>query len=90
METPHEKWVSSREVGLLGPAGSRQALGRALVGLPGREADCPGPAAWGVAVGYEVARALGAPHKFVISGHGRVRHNDIHTSRRMTTEWFED
>ena len=32
----------------------------------------------------------GVPHKFVNSGTERVRHIDIHTSRRMTTEWLED
>jgi mannose-6-phosphate isomerase-like protein (cupin superfamily) len=32
----------------------------------------------------------GVPHKFVNSGAGRARHIDIHTSRRMTTEWLED
>jgi quercetin dioxygenase-like cupin family protein len=31
----------------------------------------------------------GAPHKFVNSGTSRARHIDIHTSRRMTTEWLE-
>jgi mannose-6-phosphate isomerase-like protein (cupin superfamily) len=31
----------------------------------------------------------GAPHKFVNSGTGRTRHIDIHTNRRMTTEWLE-
>jgi hypothetical protein len=29
------------------------------------------------------------PHKFVNSGTGRTRHIDIHTNRRMTTEWLE-
>jgi quercetin dioxygenase-like cupin family protein len=32
----------------------------------------------------------GVPHKFVNSGTGQARHIDIHTSRRMTTEWLED
>jgi quercetin dioxygenase-like cupin family protein len=31
----------------------------------------------------------GVPHRFVNSGTGRARHIDIHTSRRMTTEWLE-
>jgi quercetin dioxygenase-like cupin family protein len=31
----------------------------------------------------------GVPHKFVNSGPGRARHIDIHTSRRMITEWLE-
>jgi mannose-6-phosphate isomerase-like protein (cupin superfamily) len=32
----------------------------------------------------------GAPHKFVNSGTRRARHIDIHTSRRMITDWLED
>jgi len=32
----------------------------------------------------------GAPHKFVNSGTKRARHIDIHTSRRMITDWLED
>jgi hypothetical protein len=32
----------------------------------------------------------GVPHKFVNSGTGRTRHIDIHTSRRMTTEWLAE
>jgi quercetin dioxygenase-like cupin family protein len=31
-----------------------------------------------------------APHKFVNSGTRRARHIDIHTSRRMITDWLED
>jgi hypothetical protein len=34
-------------------------------------------------------KAAGTPHKFVNSGTSRARHIDIHTSRRMTTEWLE-
>ena len=37
--------------------------------------------------GQIVVAPPGAPHKFVNSGTGRARHIDIHTSRRMTTEW---
>jgi mannose-6-phosphate isomerase-like protein (cupin superfamily) len=32
----------------------------------------------------------GVPHRFFNSGMGRARHVDIHTSRRMTTEWLKD
>jgi quercetin dioxygenase-like cupin family protein len=32
----------------------------------------------------------GVPHKYVNSGAGRARHIDIHTSRRMITEWLEE
>ena len=32
----------------------------------------------------------GVPHRFVNSGAGWARHIDIHTSRRMITEWLED
>ena len=31
-----------------------------------------------------------SPHKFVNSGTRRARHIDIHTSRRMITDWLED
>jgi quercetin dioxygenase-like cupin family protein len=31
----------------------------------------------------------GVPHKFVNSGTGRTRHIDIHTSRRIATQWLE-
>ena len=37
-----------------------------------------------------VVAPAGVPHKFVNSGTGQARHIDIHTSRRMTTEWLED
>jgi mannose-6-phosphate isomerase-like protein (cupin superfamily) len=40
--------------------------------------------------GRIVIAPAGAPHKFVNSGTGRSRHIDIHTSRRMITEWLED
>lgn len=40
--------------------------------------------------GQIVVVPAGVPHKFVNSGTGRARHIDIHTSRRMTTEWLED
>jgi mannose-6-phosphate isomerase-like protein (cupin superfamily) len=33
---------------------------------------------------------FGAPHKFVNSCTGRAKHIDIHTSRRMITDWLED
>lgn len=39
--------------------------------------------------GQIVVVPAGVPHKFVNSGDGRARHIDIHTSRRMTTEWLE-
>ena len=39
--------------------------------------------------GQIVVVPAGVPHKFVNSGTGRARHIDIHTSRRMTTEWLE-
>ena len=29
------------------------------------------------------------PHKFINSGTGQARHIDIHTNRRMITEWLE-
>jgi quercetin dioxygenase-like cupin family protein len=32
----------------------------------------------------------GTPHKFVNSDTGRAKHIDIHTSRRMITDWLED
>src|SRR5215213_7131970 len=37
-----------------------------------------------------VIATAGAPHKFVNSGTRRARHIDIHTSRRMITDWLED
>lgn len=40
--------------------------------------------------GQIVIAPAGAPHKFVNSGTGRARHIDIHTSRRMITDWLED
>jgi mannose-6-phosphate isomerase-like protein (cupin superfamily) len=40
--------------------------------------------------GQIVVAPAGVPHKFVNSGTGQARHIDIHTSRRMTTEWLED
>ena len=39
--------------------------------------------------GQIVVVPAGVPHKFVNSGTERARHIDIHTSRRMTTEWLE-
>jgi mannose-6-phosphate isomerase-like protein (cupin superfamily) len=39
--------------------------------------------------GKIVIAPASAPHKFVNSGAGRARHIDIHTSRRMITEWLE-
>ena len=39
--------------------------------------------------GQIVVVPAGVPHKFVNSSTGRARHIDIHTSRRMTTEWLE-
>ncbi len=40
--------------------------------------------------GQIVIAPAGAPHKFVNSGTGRARHIDIHSSRRMITDWLED
>jgi len=40
--------------------------------------------------GQIVIAPAGAPHEFVNSGAGRVRHVDIHASRRMITDWLED
>ena len=40
--------------------------------------------------GQIVIAPAGAPHKFVNSGARRARHIDIHTSRRMITDWLED
>ena len=40
--------------------------------------------------GQIVIAPAGAPHKFVNSGTRRSRHIDIHTSRRMITDWLED
>jgi mannose-6-phosphate isomerase-like protein (cupin superfamily) len=40
--------------------------------------------------GQIVVVPAGVPHKFVNSGIERSRHIDIHTSRRMMTEWLED
>jgi len=39
--------------------------------------------------GQIVIAPAGTPHKFVNSGIGRARHIDIHTSRRMVTDWLE-
>jgi mannose-6-phosphate isomerase-like protein (cupin superfamily) len=39
--------------------------------------------------GQIVVAPAGTPHKFVNSGTGPARHIDIHTSRRMATEWLE-
>jgi mannose-6-phosphate isomerase-like protein (cupin superfamily) len=39
--------------------------------------------------GQIVIVPAGAPHKFVNSGTRRTRHIDIHTSRRMITDWLE-
>ena len=38
--------------------------------------------------GQIVVAPAGAPHKFVNSGAGLARHIDVHTSRRMITEWL--
>jgi len=40
--------------------------------------------------GQIVVVPAGVPHKFVNSGVGSTRHIDIHTGRRMVTEWLED
>jgi quercetin dioxygenase-like cupin family protein len=40
--------------------------------------------------GQIVVMPAGVPHKYVNSGAGRSRHIDIHTSRRMSTEWLEE
>jgi mannose-6-phosphate isomerase-like protein (cupin superfamily) len=40
--------------------------------------------------GQVVIAPAGAAHKFVNSGTGRARHIDIHTGRRMITDWLED
>lgn len=40
--------------------------------------------------GQIVVAPAGAPHKFVNCGTGKARHVDIHTSRRMITEWLEE
>jgi len=40
--------------------------------------------------GQIVVVPAGVPHKFVNSGTGQAQHIDIHTSRRMSTEWLED
>jgi quercetin dioxygenase-like cupin family protein len=40
--------------------------------------------------GQIVIAPAGEPHKFVNSGTGQARHIDIHTSRRMITDWLED
>lgn len=37
-----------------------------------------------------VVAPAGTPHGFVNRGTGRARHIDIHTSRRMSTEWLEE
>jgi quercetin dioxygenase-like cupin family protein len=39
--------------------------------------------------GQVVVVPAGVPHRFVNSGKGLARHIDIHTSRRMTTQWLE-
>ena len=40
--------------------------------------------------GQIVIAPAGTPHKFVNPGTGRALHVDIHTDRRMTTEWLEE
>ena len=40
--------------------------------------------------GQIVIAPAGTPHKFVNPGTGRALHVDIHTGRRMTTEWLEE
>ncbi len=40
--------------------------------------------------GQIIVAPAGMPHKFVNPGPGVARHIDIHTSRRMTTEWLEE
>jgi len=40
--------------------------------------------------GQIVIAPASTPHKFVNPGTGRARHIDIHTSRRMITDWLED
>jgi quercetin dioxygenase-like cupin family protein len=40
--------------------------------------------------GQIVIAPAGVPHKFVNSSTGRTRHIDIHTSRRMTTQWLAE
>jgi mannose-6-phosphate isomerase-like protein (cupin superfamily) len=40
--------------------------------------------------GQIVVAPVGTPHKFTNSGSGRARHLDIHTHRRMDTEWLEE
>jgi len=40
--------------------------------------------------GQIVIVQAGTPHEFVNSGAGMARHIDIHTSRRMSTEWLEE
>ena len=40
--------------------------------------------------GQIVIAPAGAPHKFANSGTRQARHVDIHTSRRMITDWLED
>ena len=40
--------------------------------------------------GQIVIVPAGVPHKYVNSGAGHARHIDIHTSRRMSTEWLEE
>ena len=49
-----------------------------------------GDAAVEATSGHIVVAPAGVPHKFVNSGTAHARHIDIHTSRRMTTEWLED
>jgi quercetin dioxygenase-like cupin family protein len=39
--------------------------------------------------GQLVIAPAGAAHKFVNSGTGQARHIDIHTGRRMITDWLE-
>jgi quercetin dioxygenase-like cupin family protein len=40
--------------------------------------------------GQVVIAPAGTAHKFVNSGTGWARHVDIHTDRRMITDWLED
>ena len=49
-----------------------------------------GDATIGATGGQILVVPAGVPHKFVNSGTERARHIDIHTSRRMITEWLED
>jgi mannose-6-phosphate isomerase-like protein (cupin superfamily) len=73
-----------------GPELHKHAYDEVFVVQEGQLTFTAGDATIEAASGQIVVVPAGVPHKFVNSGTGRSRHIDIHTSRRMTTEWLEE